>query len=118
IDPERATGEVTVRLEHGEARYTLHAGRAWERIAFTPAVEAALAGAGVLVYGTLAQRTCDGLASWRQAARAAPCVRVRDLNLPPADQDVPAITEALELADVIKVNDRELATLRHWPRWQ
>src|SRR5688572_19890619 len=33
IDPERATGEVTVRLENNEPRYTLHADRAWEHIA-------------------------------------------------------------------------------------
>src|SRR5262245_51378869 len=117
LDAERATGEVTVRLEGGEPRYTLHAGRAWERIAFTPEVAAALAGAGVLVYGTLAQRTAEGFAGWRAAATAATCVRVCDLNLRPTDQNAPAVREALELADVVKVNDRELAALRDWFGW-
>jgi fructokinase len=120
IDPERATGEVTVRLEDGEPRYTLHPGRAWERIACTDAARAALAEASVLVYGTLAQRTADGFAGWSEAARAAAatCLRVCDLNLRPTEQNEPAIRAALEAADVVKVNDRELAALRDrlgWP---
>jgi len=120
IDPERATGEVTVRLEGGEPRYTLHAGRAWERIRCTDAVREALGEASVLVYGTLAQRTADGFAGWREATRAAAasCLRVYDLNLRPIEIDAQVIGEALAAADVVKVNDRELAALRDrfgWP---
>jgi fructokinase len=120
IDPERATGEVTVRLEGGEPRYTLHPGRAWERIACTDAVRSALGEASVLVYGTLAQRTAEGLEGWREAARAAAatCLRVYDLNLRPTEIDARAIREGLDAADVVKVNDRELAALREafgWP---
>lgn len=120
IDPERATGEVTVRLERGEPRYTLHPGRAWERIACTGAARRALGEAGVLAYGTLAQRTAEGLAGWREAARAAAatCLRVCDLNLRPVELDARVIGEAIEAADVVKVNDRELAALRDvlgWP---
>ena len=117
IDPELATGEVTIRLEHGEPRYTLHANRAWERIACTDAVKRALAQAGVFVFGTLAQRTAAGLAAWREAVRATKCLRVCDLNLRPTDQPAAAITEALAVADVVKVNDRELASLREWLEW-
>ncbi|MBA2538591.1 MAG: carbohydrate kinase [Deltaproteobacteria bacterium] len=117
IDRERATGEVTVRLEAGEPRYTLHAGRAWERIACTPAVLTALETAGVFVYGTLAQRTPEGLAGWREAVASTRCTKVCDLNLRPTDQYSVAIAEAVAAADVIKVNDRELAALRDWLGW-
>lgn len=118
IDPELATGEVTVRIEHGEPRYTLHAQRAWERIACTDAVKAALAVAGVFVYGTLAQRTDAGLAGWREATRAAgKCLRVCDPNLRRADQNTPAIAEALAVADLVKVNDRELVLIGEWLGW-
>jgi len=117
VDPDRATGEVGVRIERGEARYTLCPDRAWERIACTPAVRTALATAGVFVYGTLAQRTPEGLASWREACAAARCLRVCDLNLRPTDQDAEAISAALEAADVVKLNDRELAALRDWLGW-
>lgn len=117
IDPERATGEVTVRIEDHEPRYTLHPGRAWERIECSPAVEIALATAGVFVYGTLAQRTPEGLAGWRAAAARARCTHVCDLNLRPTDQASAAISEAIATAHVIKVNDRELAALRDWFGW-
>ena len=117
IDPARATGEVTVRLEHGEPRYTLHAGRAWEHIACTPAVTAALGEAGVFVFGTLSQRRTEGLEAWRNAIGASRGLRVCDLNLRPGDQNTPAIREALAVADVLKINDRELAMLRDWLGW-
>jgi len=118
IDPERATGEVTVRVEGGEPRYTLHPGRAWERIACTDAVAAALGDAGVFVYGTLSQRTAEGLREWQSAARVASrCLRVCDLNLRPGDQNAPALTEALAVADIVKVNDKELAALGEWLGW-
>lgn len=119
VDESRATGEVTVRLEAGEPRYTLHAGRAWERIACTDAARAALAEASVLVYGTLASRTPEGLAGWREAARAAAatCLRVCDLNLRPVELNAQVIGEAIDAADVVKVNDRELAALRDRLGW-
>src|SRR5882762_5644018 len=85
IDPERATGEMTITLDRGEPRYTLHPGRAWERIACTDEVRAAIADAGVLVYGTLSQRTAEGVAQWQQAIAAARArvVKVYDANLRP-----------------------------------
>lgn len=119
IDDERATGEVGVAVVDGEARYTLHPGRAWERIACTPDVEVALAEADVLVYGTLAQRTPAGLASWQRAAAVAArtCLRVCDLNLRPGDRDAPSVREGIAAADVIKLNDKELAALGEWFAW-
>jgi fructokinase len=118
IDPERATGEVQVTVAGGEPSYRLVPGRAWERIACTDAVVEALAEASVLVFGTLAQRTADGLAGWRAAIAAAraTCLKVCDINLRRADerdQRAPVI-EALDVADVVKINDRELAVLRDW----
>ena len=118
IDPERATGEVTVELVGAEPRYTLVPGRAWERIEYTDAVASALEeGIDVFVYGTLAQRRAEGLAGWREAVAAARCLRVCDLNLRPTDQNAPAIAEAIAAADVLKVNDRELEALRAWFGW-
>jgi fructokinase len=122
VDPERATGVVTIELDlqRGEPRYTLHAGRAWERIAYSPAVEAAIAEAGVFVYGTLAQRTPDGLAAWQRAvaaAGAARAIRVYDANLRANDRAAHVVAEALGHADVIKLNDREVGQLRTLLGW-
>jgi fructokinase len=120
IDPERATGEVTVDLVAGEPRYTLHAGRAWERIACSDAASAAIAEAGVFVYGTLAQRTPDGFAQWRRAVAAAGAraLKVYDANLRPNDQASHAIADALAAADLIKLNDREVGQLRALMGWR
>jgi len=119
VDPERATGEVTVELEGSEPRYTLHAGRAWERIACTAAVIEAIRDAGVFVYGTLSQRTADGLAEWRRAVAAAQvrALKVYDANLRPNDRATHAVAEALEHADLIKLNDREVGQLRALLGW-
>jgi fructokinase len=138
LDDERATGEVGVEVEDGEPRYTLHPGRAWERIACTELVREALAEASVLVYGTLAQRTPEGLAGWREAIRAAhsTCLKVCDVNLrrtaggfpaiaagisarpgAPLPEEQVALVEALEAADVVKVNDRELDAIARWRGW-
>jgi fructokinase len=113
VDPDRATGEVTIQLAHGEPRYTLHPGRAWERIACTDAARQAIRDAGVFVYGTLSQRTADGLAQWQLAIEAAGtrALKVYDANLRPNDQASHAIGSALEHADLVKLNDREVAQL-------
>jgi len=119
IDPDRATGEVTIQVEHGEPRYTLHPGRAWERITCTGAVREAIRDAGVFVYGTLSQRTPDGFAQWQLAIEAARvrALKVYDANLRPNDQASHAIGSALTHADVIKLNDREVAQLRELFGW-
>ena len=133
IDRERATGVVEVSIAQelgnaiggqgtaGEARYRLVPDRAWERIECTPAVREAIADAGVLVYGPLAQRTPEGLAAWRVAVAAAgKCVKVCDLNLRKTempDDARRAVDEAIAAADVLKVNDQELARLAGWHGW-
>jgi fructokinase len=123
VDAERGTGEVLVEIEHGEPRYTLVPGRAWERIECTRDVVAALGEAGVLVYGTLAQHTDTGIASWREAIAAArsKCIKVCDVNLrrlPVASaNEQRAVREAIDAADIIKVNDRELERIAQWNSW-
>ncbi len=117
VDPERATGEVTVTVEAGEPRYRLQPGRAWERIELTPAVAERLVTARALVYGTLAQRAPDGLASLGAALAAASprVVRVCDPNLrpsSPAAGDDAALAQALAAADVVKLGEREVEQVR------
>jgi fructokinase len=131
IDPERGTGEVRVEIIGGEPRYTLVPGRAWEWIECTPDVEEAIGEAGVLIYGTLAQHSGPGLVHWRNAiaaATAAGCLKVCDINLRRLTQAVNmpdaltpeqrAAREAIAAADIIKVNDSELARLSEWFGWR
>lgn len=124
IDPVRATGEVKVAVEAGEPRYTLVPGRAWERIECTPDVAAALGEASVLVYGTLAQHTDAGIAGWRAAIEAArgSCLKVCDVNLrrtaSTTHGERRAVAEAIAAADIVKVNDVELARIADWFGWR
>lgn len=115
VDPERATGEVGVRVEAGEPRYTLHPGRAWERIELTDELRAALVTARALVFGTLAQREAAGRDALGAAlAGASPRVlRVCDPNLrgTPGPGELLAVEQALAAADVVKVGEREVAQL-------
>jgi fructokinase len=122
IDRERATGEVLVAVEGGEPRYTLVPGRAWERIECTADVAGALGEAGVLVYGTLAQHTDAGIAGWRAALAAArTCLKVCDVNLRRTAAETTherrAVDEAIAAADIVKVNDQELARIASWFGW-
>jgi fructokinase len=115
VDAERATGEVLVSLDAaGEPRYRLVPGRAWERIAMTAEVGAAVADAAAVVYGTLSQRTRDGLDAWRALIAAVPasCLKVCDPNLRPGALDAIALREALDAADVVKLNVREVEQIR------
>jgi fructokinase len=123
LDRERKTGEVLVAVEGGEPRYTLVPGAAWERIECTADVAEAIGEAGVLIYGTLAQHTDAGIAGWRKAIAAADgCLKVCDINLRRTSSTTPAeqraAQEALAAADIIKVNDQELARLAQWFGWR
>lgn len=114
IDPERATGEVEIKVTLGEPRYRLVPDRAWERIEATAAARAALAVAPAMVFGTLSQRAEPGLAAWREAIAACGpgTLRVVDPNLRPAAPgplDIAALTEALTVADVVKIGEAEIA---------
>lgn len=106
IDPTRATGSVEVATVMGEPRYTLVPGRAWEQLEATPAALAAIEAAPAFVYGTLAQRA--GLDTWRTAVTAARGLKVCDPNLRPGKEDRDAVVAALEVADVVKLGEREV----------
>jgi fructokinase len=80
-------------------------------------VRAALDEAGVMIFGTLSQRKPEGLLAWREAVASTRATKVCDLNLRPTDQYAIAITEAIAVADIVKINDRELAALHQWYGW-
>jgi fructokinase len=111
IDRERATGEVEIKVAAGEPKYRLVPGRAWERIACEPRVIEAVHGASAIVFGTLSQRTDDGFLAWKTMIDHATCTRICDINLRPGHLDRRAIDAALEVADVLKINDGEIALL-------
>lgn len=111
IDPDRPTGVVDVMVTDGEPSYALREGCAWQRIACTGEVRAALGNCTAFCFGTLSQMTPEGRASFRAAVASLPgdCLRICDPNLRPRYLDAEVLRLCLACADVIKVNEGELA---------
>lgn len=110
IDSAQETGRVTVELEDGEPRYTIHEPAAWDLLEFTDEWLKLAERADALCFGSLAQRslqsrkTIQAMAAETQAS----CVRVFDVNLREPFFSAEVIQESLELATVLKLNEAEL----------
>ncbi|HEY3266945.1 MAG TPA: carbohydrate kinase [Armatimonadota bacterium] len=114
IDPGHATGIVDVEVDAaGVPCYTIREDVAWDHMPFTPAVCGAVSKADAICFGTLCQRAPDSRHTVEQALAAARpgALRVLDLNLRPPFTDHAVILSSLERADVVKLNDEELAVL-------
>jgi fructokinase len=125
IDPERATGHVHVTLEQGEPRFRIGEAVAWDRIEGSPALSAAIDGAHVFCFGTLAQRTPTVRGALMQELRRIGArgratlrtpfdrpLRLLDLNLRPPFFEPSLLLESAALADVVKLNEHELEHAR------
>jgi fructokinase len=109
-DATHATGRVSVHEDgSGGHRFEIHADAAWDHL------EAPVAGAaGIVYFGSLAQRHALSRAAIRATVKRAPGLRFLDLNLRPGT-DTPALAaESLMLADWVKLNEDELDRLLAW----
>lgn len=112
-DAECATGTVTVAIENGEPRYTIHEPAAWDRLELTAEWRELAARADAVCFGTLAQR--DGVS--RQTilgfldATRRECVRVFDVNLRAPFWSGEVLRESLGRTTILKLNVHELPDL-------
>lgn len=106
------TGRVGIEIHAGEPRYTLHEG-AWREIACDAPARALLASAPAIVFGTLSQEWPAGRESWQLAMRAASsgAIKICDPNLRGGRILPDLVREHMQAADVVKINDGELATM-------
>ena len=109
------TGEVLVRLDDaGVPEYDILEDRGYDRVRFTPGLEALLNEDVALVcFGTLAQRAPLTRGTVRTVLdRLDPsAVRVCDLNLRQHYHSPDLIEECLALSDIVKINDEELRAI-------
>lgn len=113
-DDAHETGFVEVALDAaGTARYTIVEPVAWDALAPDAALTARAERAAALVYGTLAQRSAATRATL-QALWTTPALKVYDVNLRPPFADPALVAASLAAADVVKLNDDEVATLSRW----
>ena len=106
------TGAVGVSVDAaGKPTFEIHAGSAWDRIAWTPALETHLAGVDAIYFGTLGQRDPVSRATIRRALAVATSrgrLRVLDVNLRRPFFDAALIRESVAEATVLKLSDDEL----------
>ncbi|MFG6486175.1 PfkB family carbohydrate kinase [Roseateles sp. BYS78W] len=110
-DAQHATGRVSVHEQaDGSHRFEIHADAAWDHIE-PVAVQRE---DGIAYFGTLAQRSAASRASLRAAVKHGRGLAFLDLNLRPGPDLRELAAESLMLADWVKVNEDELATLLDW----
>ena len=107
------TGAVGVSVDAaGKPTFEIHAGCAWDRIAWTPTLATRLADVDAVYFGTLGQRGSVSRATIRRALAAAKSrgrMRVLDVNLRRPFFDAALIRESVAEASVLKLSDDELA---------
>ena len=108
-DAARATGRVSVHEDAGGHRFEIHADAAWDHLKPVDA-----AGAGIVYFGSLAQRHPVSRAALRAAVKRANGPRLLDLNLRPGTDTPDLAAESLMLADWVKINEDELDRLLAW----
>ena len=114
-DGVRPTGMVVVKSNAAGHTFTIGANAAWDAI--DPVAAAALAqqlSPSIICFGTLAQRAPTSRAAVAAVLEKTTALRVLDLNLRPTADHMEIAAWSLLHADVVKVNDDELAQLLKW----
>ncbi len=117
------TGTVDIKFdEKKQPHYVITQGVAYDHIALTSSLEALVARAGCLCFGTLAQRHPDSrrtLSTLLDSLEATESgLRFLDINLRKDCFSLETIRDSLRRADIVKLNDTEavaLAEMFSWP---
>ena len=111
-DMTTPTGTVEVELSaEGQPKYTIHENVAWDKIEATESAVQFAQNVDAVCFGSLAARTDSALQTIRAlVSQTKPsALRVLDLNLRDPFVDRNVIESLLQLANVLKLNDEELA---------
>ena len=107
------TGKVIVTLQDGSPEYEIAHPAAWDDIHWTSAAATAAENADAVCFGTLAQRSAVSRETIQKfiAATGSSCLRMLDINIRPTMDDKNVYLQSLELANMLKLSDEELAIL-------
>jgi fructokinase len=115
IDPRYATGTVRVELHnHGIPHFDILTNVAYDQLDLNTADVSVVDGANMLYFGTLLQRT-DGACRQVQGFLSHTSKGARrfcDINLRPPHVNPDAVAGSLHQADLLKVNEEELAYIQ------
>ncbi len=110
-DPDKGTGKVYVEIPFGggEPTYEIVADAAWDWLQYDPDVESLAGRCEGVCFGSLAQRQAQTRNSiYRFLVDAKRAVRLFDVNVRQNFYDKRSIARSCELANAIKLNEREL----------
>jgi len=114
IGETHLTGIVKVNLtDKTEVAYKIVQPVAWDYIQPDPRMDEIVANSDVFLYGSLAVRNQQTKDTLYQLLEEAP-LKVFDVNLRPPHYDRPTIEYLLSKADIVKVNEHELAIVAGW----
>ena len=106
------TGSVGVSVDaEGKPAFEIHPNSAWDRIAWTNALEARVGEVDAIYFGTLGQRGELSRVTIRRAlsvAKTRGILRVLDVNLRRPFYDAALIRDSIAQASVLKLSDDEL----------
>lgn len=111
-DPDHATGTVAVRVRpDGQPEFTITENVAWDHLPFSPALATLVAEADAVCFGTLGLRSSVSRSTVRKLLDLArpSCRRVFDVNIRQHYWDRQLIADLLQVAEVLKLNQDELA---------
>jgi fructokinase len=120
VDPMEETGRVVVERDAQGHHFTILPRQAYDfidphaAVASLSCLAGANAHAGILYFGTLAQREERSRQALEALFEASPARRFLDLNLRPGQADEAIVTRSLLAADIVKVNEEELQALFQW----
>jgi fructokinase len=113
-DERIPTSTVTVRLDaQGHPEYTIHENVAWDHLPVEQPALDLVSDADAICFGSLAQRSPvsrRSILSYLEHTRDD-CLRVFDINLRQHYYSREVLEKSLDVADVLKLNDEELAIL-------
>ncbi len=113
-DSEHRTGIVKVKASlSGENTYDIVQPIAWDFIEPSPQLKNIISKSYALVFGTLACRQQNNLHTLLYLLSAA-SLKVFDVNFRPPFYDKNLVALLLEQADIVKMNDEELAIIAAW----
>ena len=118
---DRPTGQVLVELDvAGQASYEFASDAAWDNVAWSNELHQLAARADAVCFGTLGQRSDLSRQTIQGFLRATrpDCLRILDVNLRTPFWNKEILLQSLELANVLKLNDTELAVLADMLGWK
>jgi fructokinase len=116
VDTVTPTGTVGVEFNDGEPFYTIHQPAAWDEIEFNSNIRELASSADAICFASLSQRAEESSKTLNKILKSTKkgCLKVFDLNLREPFIDREAVLRNIELSDVIKFNEDELAVVAKW----